>query len=148
MTDAMAGFVAAISRLPAYVGMTWRAAGFELTGPFTSDVPLPTTRDLRVATENFRVGGAHLFLTTAGRDIAPLSAHPSDQEVVLLPGARLVPASAFHDVEGLRIQVILEQPAPGVAIPAAPTDDEIGELVRAARTADDAAIHQPGRFGA
>ncbi len=148
MSDGMAGFVEAASRLPRFVGMVWRAAGFELTSPFTTDAPIPTTRNLRVATENFRVDGVHLLLSTAGRDIAPLSAHASEGEVVLLPGALLVPVTGRHDVEGLRVQVILEQPAPGTELPAVPGDDEIGALVRAARTGVAVEVHQPGRFGA
>lgn len=79
-------FVGAVSRLPIYRGHTWHAAGFELTTPFRSDAPIPTTRDVRVATENFRALGVHLILSSGGRDIGPLSAHPSDQEVMLLSG--------------------------------------------------------------
>ena len=148
MNEGMAAFVDAASRLPVYTGLAWRSAGFELTTPFTSEAPMPTTRDLRVATENFRVADVHLFLSTAGRDLAPLSAHPAEQEVVLLPGARLVPVSSRHDVEGLRVQVILEQPASGAPLPPAPTDDEIGALVRASRAEGPVAIHRPGRYGA
>lgn len=147
MSDA-SSFVDAVSRLPIYRGLTWRAAGFELTAPFTSDAPVPTTRDLRVATENFRATGVHLILSTAGRDIGPFSAHPSDQEVVLLPGARLVPATSFHDVGGLRVQVVIEQPAPEIPLPTVPTDEDISEILRSARAETDVVVHAPGRFGA
>ena len=148
MSEAMDRFVQSASRLPAYSGLVWRAAGFELTTPFTSDAPIPTSSDLRVATENFSADGVHLFVTTAARDISALSAHPTDHEVVLLPGARLVPASAQREIDGLRVQTVIEQPAPGQPLPVTPTDDEIRDLVRAARGAGEAVIASPGRFGA
>ena len=148
MSDSGSSFLDAASRLPMFRGLTWRAAGFELTAPFSTDAPIPTTRDLRVATENFRAGGVHLILSTGGRDIGPFSAHPSDQEVVLLPGARLVPATSFHEVEGLRIQVVIEQPGPEEPIPAVPTDAAIGEIVRGAKAEDNVAVFSPGRYGA
>ncbi|HYI50710.1 MAG TPA: hypothetical protein VEX42_03965 [Microbacterium sp.] len=148
MSDSGSSLVDALSRLPVYRGFTWRAAGFELTAPFSSDAPIPTTRDLRVATENFRAVGVHLILSTGGRDIGPFSAHPSDQEVVLLPGARLVPATSFHEVAGLRIQVVIEQPRSEEPIPDVPTDAEIGEIILAAQAKDDVAVFSPGRYGA
>ncbi|MEZ3162010.1 hypothetical protein AB1K54_15955 [Microbacterium sp. BWT-B31] len=148
MSDPTSAFVTAVSRLPTFVGLAWRAAGFELAAPFTSGVPLAASRDLRVATENFRATGAHLFLCTSARDISMLSAHPADQEIVLLPDARLVPVTSFREVGGLRIQVVLEQPASGTALPHVPDDAAIGELVRSARATAPAEIHQPGRYGA
>lgn len=148
MSDTMSTFVESVSRLPVFQGMTWRAAAFELTTPFSSDAPIPTSRSLRVATENFRAPGAHLFLSTAGRDIGPLSAHPADQEVVLLPGARLVPATSFHEVEGVRVQVVIEQPGADAPIPDVPSDEEIAVLIRDARSAPEVSVPNPGRFGA
>jgi hypothetical protein len=148
MTDAARAFAETLSRLPVYRGFSWRAGAFELTMPFTSDAPIPTTRDLRVATENFRVPGVHLFLCTGARDIALFSARPAEQEVVLVPGARLVPASALHEVGGLRVQVVIEQPPQGEPVPAVPTDTEIEALVKTARAAADVQIASPGRFGA
>lgn len=147
MNEAMDRFVEAASRLPAYAGVVWRAADFELTAPFTTDAPIPTSRDLRVATDNFRVRSIHLMVTTSARDIGPLSAHPSDQEVVLLPGARLVPVSGQREIDGLRIQSIIEQPGADQPLPTVPTDDEILDAVRAARSAGVVVVNSPGRFG-
>lgn len=43
MTDQMEALVSALRQLPPFSGITWRAASFELTSPFTVDVPIPTT---------------------------------------------------------------------------------------------------------
>lgn len=147
MADA-SGFVQAVSQLPPYRGLVWRAAGFELPGSFATSDPIPTSRDLRVATENFRAPGVHVFVSTNGREIGMFSAHPAEQEVVILPGARLVPASAFHDVEGLRIQVVIEMPDPDQPLPSTPTDEELATLIRQARSAGEVVVSSPGRFGA
>ena len=147
MSDHASSLLDAMSRLPVFRGITWRAANFELTAPFTTDAPIPTTQDLRVATQNFRVAGVHMFLVSGGRDVSPFSAAPSDREVVLLPGARLVPASAFRDHDGLRVQVIIEQPAPGEPIPPVPDDATLAALIAAARDAPDVTVSAPSRFG-
>ncbi|GGH47467.1 hypothetical protein [Microbacterium album] len=148
MNDAMTRFVEAVSRLPVYRGLSWRAADFALTTPLTTEMPIPTSRDVRVATENFRVAGAHLFVTTGAREIGPLAANPAEQEVVLLPGARLVPVSALHEVEGVKVQVVLEQPPANEPLPEYPDDEGIGTLIRDARSRADVAVTSPGRFGA
>ena len=69
MSNEASSFVDAMSRVPVFQGIAWRAASFELTAPFTTDAPIPTSQDLRVATQNFRAVGAHLFLVPGGRDI-------------------------------------------------------------------------------
>ncbi len=147
MSDQKAALVAALSALPAFQGASWRAAGFEVVAPFTVEEPIPTSRSVRVATENFAAAGAHVFLSVSARDIAPLSAQPAEQEVTLLPGARYVPATAFEDVAGLRVQVLVEQPADGGAVPELPTGDELEGLLESERRSAFVDTLRPGRFG-
>lgn len=148
MNETTDGFVEAASQLPVYSGVVWRAADFELSVPFTTDAPIPASRDLRVATENLRARSVHLIVTTSARDISPMSAHPSDQEVVLLPGARLVPVSQRREIDGLLVQTIIEQPSAEQPLPTVPTDEEILDAVRAAKSAGAVIVSSPGRFGA
>jgi hypothetical protein len=98
MSDGAPNLTETFARLSAFAGWCWRAAAFEVTGPFTVDVPIPTSRSARVATENFAAQGAHLFVTLTGRDISLFSAHPDEQEIVILPGTRYVPATNLHEV--------------------------------------------------
>ncbi len=148
MSDPAAGLSEALAQLPVFAGYSWRVAGFELKTPFTSDAVIPTSRSLRVATENFRAVSVHLFLATGARDISMFSAHPADQEVVLLPGARLVPASGLRELGGIRVQVVLDLPPQGQPIPAVPTDEEIIAWVQASREEPDVTVFSPRRFGA
>jgi hypothetical protein len=131
--DASNQIVEAAKQLPAYAGIAWRSAGFELNAPFDSPDLISLSRDLRVATENFRAGGVHMFITSNSRDLSALSAHPAEQEVVLLPGARLIPASSMRVIENIRIQSIIELPDESTPLLPIPSDDEIAGWVRAAR---------------
>jgi len=147
MSDQNSALVAALSALPAFRGASWRAAGFEVVAPFTVETPIPTSRSVRVATENFAADGAHVFLSVSARDVGMVSAQPAEQEIALLPGARYVPATAFHDVAGLRVQVIVEQPSDGGAVPELPTGDELEGLLESERRSAFVATLRPGRFG-
>jgi hypothetical protein len=146
--DASNQIVEAAKQLPAYAGIAWRSAGFELNAPFDSPDLISLSRDLRVATENFRAGGVHMFITSNSRDLSALSAHPAEQEVVLLPGARLIPASSMRVIENIRIQSIIELPDESTPLLPIPSDDEIAGWVRAARASPEARVLQRGRFGA
>jgi len=148
VTENTAQLVAAITQLPAFSGIAWRSAGFELNAPFDSPDLIPLSRDLRVATENFRAVGVHMFITSNSRDISALSAHPAEQEVVLLPGARLIPASPMRVIENLRIQSVLELPDESIPLPPIPSDDEVAGWVRAARASSEVTVLRKGRFGA
>ncbi|WP_045258061.1 hypothetical protein [Microbacterium hydrocarbonoxydans] len=148
MFENSAHFMAAMMQLPTFEGIAWRAASFELNAPFDSVEPIPLSRDLRVATENLRAVGVHMFITSNSRDISALSAHPTDQEVVLLPGARLIPASSMRVVEGIRVQSIIELPASDHPLMPIPSDHEIEAAVKAARARSEVPVYQKGRFGA
>lgn len=142
-----ANIASALSKLPAFSGPTWRAANFEVAGPFALETPLATSRSLPVATQNFTLSGVHLFLSSEGRDVSLFSASSTDQEVVLLPGATFAPVSTFIDIAGLRVQMLLGIPAVGQRTLAVPAHNELAALVDDARRAPAVNIASPGRFG-
>ena len=147
MSDQLAGFLEAVEKLPAYSGLVWRASTGEVTVSVPLGGPVPTTRDVRYASENFRAPVLQAIIACDGRDIAPLSADPAAGEVVLLPEGMLTPATAVHEVAGQRVQVLLEV-RPGLPFGAAPDDAALAAAIEAARAAGDVHITAPGRFGA
>lgn len=146
MSDALSGLVAALEKLPPFVGVTWRGASGQLVASLPLTGPLPTTRDPRVASGNFTSAALWAIVSAAGRDIGPISADPSAQEVALLPGSFLTPADALREVAGTRVQVVLEV-RDGCAVGEVPSDAEIERLIQTARELGPARISQPGRFG-
>lgn len=153
--------LAAFEKLPPWQGVTFHGlpAGAEPPG---SAIVLrglvATSRDPRVATENWAHPAVLAIVSRTGRDLTPLSAQASDAEVVLLPGVTLVPVpSPEGNVEGLRVQVleeVLTQPASGPATgEALPVDlgglhDLISSRVRSARALSPVQVGAPGKFSA
>ncbi len=146
MTDAPAGLLEALQKLPPYVGITWRGAPGALSGSIPLPAPLPTSRDPRVASSNFTAGALWAIVSVAGRDVAPLSADPAAREIAILPGSTLTPASALHPVDGVPVQVVLEV-RDGMPVGDVPADGTLADLLVAARAEGDVEIRQPGRFG-
>jgi hypothetical protein len=55
---------------------------------------MPTSADPRVASENFTAERLAAIVTVSGRLIAPLSRHPDEQEIAILPGTLLLAAGS------------------------------------------------------
>ena len=146
MAEPNAGLIAALEKLPPYEGVTWRGAEGALAGGIRLPAPLPTSRDPRVASANFETPYLWAVVSSAGRDVAPISADPSAQEITILPESIITPASATIDIDGVRVQIVLEV-RDGVPVGPTPPEDELAALVRAAKTAGPIVIRQPGRFG-
>ncbi|GIG23739.1 hypothetical protein Cch01nite_44630 [Cellulomonas chitinilytica] len=89
MNDPVSGFLDAIAKLPDFNGITFR--GFD---PSAEQPPvlgvvtavLASSRDPRVASENFSGAPLLVLLNRTGRDISTFSAQPQDAEVVVRPG--------------------------------------------------------------
>src|SRR5262249_11829011 len=83
--------LSALGKLPPYHGLSYRGyAGRQGPGfqrALTSPVLVATSRDPRVATENFSTDGLYAVIGSRGREIATLSRHPQEQEVVFRPGS-------------------------------------------------------------
>lgn len=145
MTDGPGRLEDALAKLPIFRGVVWRGAGFELTTPFTLQAPLPTSKDARVASENFRAPSLHAIVSVSGREIGPLSRHPAEAEVALLPGCTLTPATGVHLVEGFSVQVVREVSPSGEIAPMV-SDDDLALILEPARFAPRVDITSPGRF--
>ncbi|WP_157516741.1 hypothetical protein [Mycobacterium sp. MS1601] len=109
---------------------------------------LPSSLSPRVASENFHAERLAAIVAITGRYIAPLSKHPDEQEIALLPGTVLLPVGSVA-VDGLVNQVVLfAEPGEAPQLPAGPAElrDVVSQQVGAALRAPAVTIHSPGRF--
>jgi hypothetical protein len=138
-----------LSRLPATPGITYR--GWSGPAPHTAmtvSAVMPTSADPRVASENFTAERLAAIVTIAGRFIAPLSRHPDEQEVAILPGTLLLTVGSVA-VSGLVNDVVLLAEAgsgPGLPKDSAELRQVVTQQVTAALARPDVTIHSPGRF--
>jgi hypothetical protein len=155
-SERLANFLAILDRLPVQPGITWHGSGTDSrsTDVITTPGVLATSRDPRVATENFSVPFALALVSTSGRLIAPLSAHPEEQEVVVLPGTTFVRVAAFEfDDPRLGVTVYSEinpdqEPGATSALPqdAESLERELRVQLVLAGLAEPLQIASPGKF--
>jgi len=134
-----------LSKLPPYNGIVWNGATFELTTPITLYAPLPTSRNPRVASENFAAPYLYAIVSIAGRDVGPLSRNRAEEEVALLPGSVLSPATGIHPVGNHQVQVLIET-IPDQPLPTLPGDDALAAILASADAAAPFTVTSPGRF--
>ena len=146
MTDSL---VQSLLALPPNPGITYR--GMSSPAPnnaITIPAVLPTSVDPRIASENFTSELVVAILSASARLIAPFSAHPSEQELAILPGRVLIPVGSVA-VPGLENNVVLLVEAGG-ALETPRDHDEfvrtVFEQVKAAYERGVEPIHSPGRF--
>lgn len=156
--ERVAAMLAALEKLPPYRGLTFRGlpAGVEPPeGTVVTHLLTATSRDPRVATENFAHPAVAAILSHLGRDVGPLSADPSAAEVVLLPGSMLHPVARIQLQEPELLVCVLEQLDPARGGPPDMTglpstlDDLMNAVMNAVVGAAQSAltpIGQPGRF--
>jgi len=138
-----------LSRLPATPGITYR--GWSGPAPHTAmtvSAVMPTSADPRVASENFTAERLAAIVTITGRFIAPLSRHPDEQEVAILPGTLLLTVGSVA-IPGLVNDVVLlaeTGSAPGLPKDSAELRQVVTQQVTAALARPDVTIHSPGRF--
>lgn len=141
--------VETLSRLPASPGITYRG----MSGPVphtatTVSAVMPTSADPRVASENFTAERLVAFVTITGRFIAPLSRHPDEQEIAILPGTLLLAAGSVA-VPGLVNNVVLLAEtgnAPGLPKDSAEVRQVVIQQVTDALARPAVTVHSPGRF--
>jgi hypothetical protein len=114
----------------------------------TVAVVMPTSADPRFASENFTVERLSAIVTVTGRFIGPLSRHPDEQEIAVLPGTLLLAVGSVP-VPGLVNEVVLLAET-GTA-PALPSDSAdlrrtVIRQVTHALAQPAVTIHSPGRF--
>ena len=75
-----------IAELPTTPGITYRGmSGPPPNAAFTLAAILPTSANPRIASENFTSERLAAIVTVTGRSIAPLSRHPNELEISILP---------------------------------------------------------------
>ncbi|WP_199253751.1 hypothetical protein [Mycolicibacterium mengxianglii] len=143
------GLEQALLQLPATPAITYRGlAGEPSPNAITLSSVLPSSLSPRVATENFTAQRLVAIVTITGRYIAPLSQHPDEHEIALLPGTVLLPVGSVN-VEGLSNPVVLlAEPGDAPQLPPGPAElrAAVIEQVSAALAAPAVPIHSPGRF--
>lgn len=157
-TDAarVEALLGALGKLPPHRGVSYRgqAAGASF-GRTQGNVVVTrlltaSSRDVRVATENFRAAGRFVILGRTGRVIEHLSRHPEEREVVFLPSSMFMVVKQAL-LGGMPVTIV-EQLNPERGTPDDPlaTLDEVAALatrrVRAARSAPPVALTSPGKF--
>jgi hypothetical protein len=75
--------------------------------PFVTTGIVPTSRNPRVATENFSTPVLLCIVSATGRVLGSLSRQSSDEEVVILPGRLLTPIAEFS--VGSALIVVLDE---------------------------------------
>jgi hypothetical protein len=141
--------VETLSRLPASPGITYRGwSGPEPRTALTVSVVMPTSADPRFASENFTAERLTAIVTVTGRFIGPLSSHPDEQEIAVLPGTLLLAVGSVP-VPGLANEVVLlaeTGTAPGLPSDSAELRVMVFRQVTYALGQPAVTIHSPGRF--
>jgi hypothetical protein len=109
---------------------------------------MPTSADPRVASENFTAERLAAIVTVSGRLIAPLSRHPDEQEIAILPGTLLLTVGSVA-VPGLVNDVVLlaeTGTAPGLPSDSAELRQVVTQQVTDALAKPAVTVHSPGRF--
>ncbi|MCV7416008.1 rhodanese-like domain-containing protein [Mycolicibacterium litorale] len=101
-----------------------------------------------MASENFTSERVAAIVTMTGRSIAPMSRHPEELEIAILPGTLLLPAGAIA-VPGLTNPVVLLTEkgwAPELPESRAELERTVIEHVTHAMAQPAVPIFSPGRF--
>jgi hypothetical protein len=103
--------LSALDKLPAFLGLSYRGyavpEGRLRPRTVLSGILVPTSRDPRVATENFTTDGLYAVIGNRGRDLTALSERPQEREIVFRPGSMFLPIERL-DVDGLEVSIVEE----------------------------------------
>jgi len=150
--EAARRFLSALEKLPAHTGIVFHGLPYipPLAPARWTRGVTATSKDPRIATENFSSPAIAAIVSRTGREIAAFSAHPAEQEVVLPPEVVLLEVARINLPDG-RPVVIVEQLAehdPTSDLP--PTLNGLVTLVndalRSAQALEPAPITTPGKF--
>ncbi len=145
----------ALEKLPPLPGLVFRGRpeGLSPLPGTTATVGLvATSRDVRIATENFATPGLYAIATRTARDVSPFAEDPAQAEQVLLPGVLLKPLVVGRLAPGIEVEVLEElatDPARVREVPWPSLDALLGDIadrVAAAYAAPAQVITAPGRF--
>jgi hypothetical protein len=144
--------LADLERVPGWAGLSFRGmpdhASFgRETRTAVAGGLVPTSRDPRVATENFTTPGLFAIVGSEGRAIESASQFPDEQEVVFLP-ASVFSFVATANYDGYPIVVARQV---NLADEQSPLDREalirrVGGAIRAAKASAPAEVTSPGKY--
>lgn len=114
----------------------------------TVSAVMPTSADPRIASENFTSERLAAIVTVSGRFIAPMSRHPDEQEVAILPGTLLLAAGSVALPGAANDVVLLAETGTAPGLPGDSTElrQVVTQQVSDALARQAVAIHSPGRF--
>lgn len=151
-TPDLGAFLATLDQLPPHEGVVFRGCGARSHERWpgrahVTESLLSTSRDPRVATENFSTEAVYAILSRAGRGIEQFSAARHEHEVVFLPGTifTLVTRVRVKDL-GVTIveEVVPEAEPPPVDLVA--FQEEIGRAILEAELRDPVPQPIAGKF--
>ncbi|MGN0063725.1 MAG: TNT domain-containing protein [Nocardioides sp.] len=146
--------VRGLLRFPGHRGVTYRGmpddAGFTREGQIvTAQGLLPTSRDPRVATENFTSKGLYVVVGRSGRAIEEVSVAAHEREVVFLPGTVFRIAKVAR-IDRLPVAIIEDLRPDGTAYEPLGSYEEVAahavRAVDAARQRQPLSVTQPGKY--
>lgn len=143
-----------LSKMPTFDGVSFR--GWRRTNAFGPEGPAyvtrlltATSRDVRIATENFTSDGVYAVIGRTGRRIETASRQPRELEVVFLPSTILkvvtvariaqLPFVLVEELDPRRTDEVVKQTIEEIAAP-------IVAMVQAAWLAEPVVITTPGKF--
>ncbi|WP_151082544.1 hypothetical protein [Nocardioides cynanchi] len=154
LDERLTALLSALDKLPPHHGLSYRGytgrQGQTFQRAIPSAVLVSTSRDPRVATDNFSTDGVYAVIGRRGRDLTSVSERPHEQEVVFRPGSVYLPIERF-DVDGLEVAVV-EELDPGHTPETHPTvtldqlKDQMTEAIRDARERPPVDDVTPGKF--
>lgn len=153
-TPDLAAMLATLEQLPPHEGVVFR--GCEARSherwqgrAHVTETLLSTSRDPRVATDNFSTEAVYAILSRAGRAIEQFSAARHEREVVFLPGTIFTLVTRVR-VKDLAVTVVEEFVPDAAAEPPvidfAVAQEEIGRAILEAELRDPVPPSIPGKF--
>ncbi|WP_270353268.1 hypothetical protein [Microbacterium testaceum] len=155
MTDAAGAALAllrALERLPAYTGVVFHGLpGVPPLKPARWTRGLTaTSRDPRIATENFSTPAVAAIVSRTGRNIAAFAANPAEQEIVLPPEVVLLEVARISLPDGRPVTIIeqLAEQDPSASLPSTleALADQVQQTLQGAWESADVPITTPGKF--
>lgn len=150
--EAALAFLRALEKLPPVTDIVFHGlpAVPDLRSPRWTRGLTATSRDVRVATENFTSPVIAAIVSRSGRDLLFFSAHPAEREVVLPPEVVLqtVAVDAADDGTPLVIIEQLGEADPKAGLPATlpALIDEAKARIAAAVASPTVEVVSPGKF--
>jgi hypothetical protein len=109
---------------------------------------IPTSRDARVATENFRTRSLYAVLGRSGRYLRPFSARPEEEEVLFRPGTilRVVGAFSTGPLEVTFVEEVETTGEVGTARDLEHDRQRVSAALEAARRRPEVSVPLSGKF--